>query len=657
MSTTNTPASMDRRNFLRVSAAGASALLAASAFGRGGAALADEGGQTDGATSYTPGTYEASADGKNGPVTVKVTFSETAIESVEVTNHYETVSISDLALERVPADIVAYQSLDVDIPAGATLTGYGITAAVADCVDQAGGDSSALRKVPANEHSDETVELDADVAIVGAGGAGMIAAIAAAQRGAEHVVVLEAASNVGGNTLVCGGALSYPNAPEDLRKDMTDSYRAYFEQVMSECEEAGVDQDLIDSIRADYDSYYANGSTKVFDSSDFNALETAWIYDDLSPENIEWEIYCSDLLLDVDDWLVDLGFPCKPLFGILGFNWPRRTNANYPDTQMGTGYFRFFDEVIADGNLPITIVTETRAQELIIADDGSVAGVVGVCANGTTYRVNTNRGVVLACGGYSGNSDMIKQYDEFWGFDEDAYIPTDNTYGHNGDGITMGIAAGGYAKNMGKPMMLPAVDCRNYTLATWVGQQSAFLGVNKEGKRFVNEDADRYTLTKALMEQSDGRIYVISDANGCQIKEGTTVLGMNVDVLLDHDQLFTANTLEELAEKAGLDADAFVETVERYNEMCEEGQDPDFGRTVFTEKSVVKEPPFYCSPRTWAAHISLGGLAIDADCAVLKEDGGTVAGLYATGETAADVSGLADCFAFGKHVADVLMGA
>lgn len=649
-----TQTGINRRNFLRLSATGASALLAASVMGHGHVAQANEANDAS-ASSYQPGTYEASADGKNGPVTVRVTFSDSAIDSVEITSHFETIFISDVALERVPADIVANQSLDVDIPTGATLTGYAVLSAVEDCVDQAGGDSAALRKVAVPEKTPETVELDTEIVIVGAGGAGLTAAIAAAQRGAKDVVVLEVSSSVGGNTLVSGGALSYPNAPEDLRHDMSDSYRAYFEQVMDDCESKGVDQALIDSIRADYDAYYAGGSTKVFDSIDFNALETAWIYSNLSPENIAWEQECSQALVDVDDWLNDQGFPWTPLIGILGFNWPRRTF--HQGSKVGEGFFQFYNEVIEKDKLPITIIVETKATELIYGDDGTVTGVAGESVDGTTYRVSASRGVLLAAGGCSGNSDMIKQYDEFWNFDADRIIPTDNTYGHNGDGITLGIDAGGYAKDMGRPMMLPAVDCQTYVLSTWVGPLSGFLGVNREGKRFVNEDADRYTLTKAFMEQTDERMYIISDINNCQTVDGITVFGMDEQVLLDRGQLFKADTLEELAKKAGLDATGLVETVKRFNEMCETGKDPDFGRTVFTEECPVTTGPFFASPRTWASHITIGGLVIDADCHVVREDGSIIPGLFATGETAANVSGLADCFAFGKRAADVIMEA
>ena len=159
--------------------------------------------------AYKAGTYEASADGRNGPVKVSVTFTADAIESVKITEHTETAGISDPAINDIPTAIVTYQSLGVDAISGATITSDAILAAVADCVTQAGGDVEALKAVPAGGEKVEGALQDAtvDVLVVGGGGAGLSAALSAAQNGAS-VILVEKLSALGGNTLLCGGAFN-----------------------------------------------------------------------------------------------------------------------------------------------------------------------------------------------------------------------------------------------------------------------------------------------------------------------------------------------------------------------------------------------------------------------------------------------------------------
>ena len=96
--------------------------------------------------SYTAGTYTASADGNNGPVTVEVTFSESAIETVTVVEHNETAGICDAAIETIPRKIVEEQTLAIDAVTGATNSSNAILNAVADCVVQANGDVDSLKE-------------------------------------------------------------------------------------------------------------------------------------------------------------------------------------------------------------------------------------------------------------------------------------------------------------------------------------------------------------------------------------------------------------------------------------------------------------------------------------------------------------------------------
>lgn len=124
------------------------------------------------------------------------------------------------------------------------------------------------------------------------------------------------------------------------------------------------------------------------------------------------------------------------------------------DKENGEGFFSVFDNTVETQNLPITFLFETPVSELIV-DGKAVVGASGQCADGTTYRVMADRGVILATGGYSGNPDLLKKYNEMWPWDESTVIPTTNSYGHTGDGHVLAEGLGAELKNMGRQMVFP----------------------------------------------------------------------------------------------------------------------------------------------------------------------------------------------------------
>lgn len=156
---------------------------------------------------YTPGTYTGTADGRGGLMTVEVTVSDSAIESIKVTDHVETVGISELPMEQIPKDIIQYQSLGVDMIAGATLTSYGVVNAVADALSKAGGDVDALRKVAVEKEIPAAEDMTTQVVVAGGGMAGLMAAIGAAHDGAD-VVLLEKLPFLGGSLFLAGGGFA-----------------------------------------------------------------------------------------------------------------------------------------------------------------------------------------------------------------------------------------------------------------------------------------------------------------------------------------------------------------------------------------------------------------------------------------------------------------
>ena len=586
--------------------------------------------------SYTPGTYTAEWLGKFAPVVVEATFDETSITDVRVIKHEETQYISDRAIDEIPERIVATQSTGVDIISGATLTSLAIINAVEDCVTQAGGDASAVRAAyEAPAPSEEVVELSADVVIAGAGASGMAAAVCCAQRGAK-VIVVEKSCNIGGNGLVSGGYLEYPGAPAELRPVMTDVQKAEVEEKLEAAAQSAMPAEMLDELRSEWEDYLASGDEHCFDSPLLESLE----YGLPDCEGIEKSHKTSLLEKTFGDWLIESGMTFKECVGIVGYPWPRWA---VPATgRCGQAYFELYTKLIEEGGCDVTIMLTTPATSLITEGE-RVVGLEARGEDGTTYRIVGEQGVVLATGGYSGNPDMLRQYSTIWHWDDDQIIPTTNCYGHEGDGITMGLAVGCGLANMHLQMPFPFADCKNATDETTVGDDIDCIIVNKNGERFMDEVRDRYTMTEGIMAQPDQMMYMITDADTCRVDGDVNRYGRDLQNLIDQGQLFVADSIEELAGKIGCEAETLEQTIARYNEIARSGEDPDFGRTTFTELSPIENPPFYASPRTWAMHITSGGIMMDSTNGyrALREDGSIIEGLRVLGECANGMAGVA----------------
>ncbi len=168
---------------------------------RGEAAAAN-----DAALAFTPGTYEVSAAGYNGDSTFAVTFSEAALTAIEVVKSTETAHVGDIAFAPMIADMIAANGSGVDAVSGATFSSRALRTAVNAAAEAAGCTNlDAFKAATVKHEAQADIELTYDVVIVGAGGAGMMAAAQAAQDGST-VLLIEKAAEMGGNTLVSGGA-------------------------------------------------------------------------------------------------------------------------------------------------------------------------------------------------------------------------------------------------------------------------------------------------------------------------------------------------------------------------------------------------------------------------------------------------------------------
>ncbi|HEY8362234.1 MAG TPA: FMN-binding protein, partial [Tissierellaceae bacterium] len=149
------------------------------------------------------GDYEVEVKGHNGPMKIKVSFSNNTITNVEIIEHSETKVLSDPAIEGIPADIVKYNSIAIDSVAGATITSAAIKSAVRTAIEKAGGNPNDFNN-EINKSTPEHKVIETDVVVVGAGAAGISAALKADELGSK-VILLEKTGQIGGEIVVSGG--------------------------------------------------------------------------------------------------------------------------------------------------------------------------------------------------------------------------------------------------------------------------------------------------------------------------------------------------------------------------------------------------------------------------------------------------------------------
>lgn len=320
----------------------------------------------------------------------------------------------------------------------------------------------------------------------------------------------------------------------------------------------------------------------------------------------------------------------------------------------GNGFFHYYEQWVEDHDANLTILTETPMTDLIKDDDGNVTGLVAVGKDGTTYNITGEKGVLIATGGYAANTEMVLETDEIWGDLSDDIITT-NSSGDTGDGITIAEDNGANLLEMGNTMLFPLADIKTGSTEAIVGTTASSLIVNKEGKRFVDETLDRYTISGAMLEQTDQRGYLISSSENCLIEDGKTQGGVDVENMIENGELFRADTLEELAEISGIDYDNLKETIETYNKSCKTYKDEEFGRTTFEEGSEIGDGPYYAYPCTPATHITIGGVEVNDNGQVMDTEGNVIKGLYAAGEVTAYNCGIDGSFAEGRRVAKIML--
>ena len=605
------------------------------------------------------GKYQVRAKGHGSEsMPMEVTIEDDKIKDIEIDSSGETKGVADEVFNRLPKQIIDNQTLNVDVVSGATISSHGVVDGIAQAINEAGGNAEEWKKrtKPATTKNGDQ-EIDTDVVIVGAGGAGLAAAVRSLQHD-EKVVILEKYPQIGGNTSRAGGPM---NAAEP---DWQKKFKALPGEKETLRELAATPFDKIDpeyqddfkKLQKQIKEYLASGADYLFDSTLLHEIQTylGGKRTDLKGNEIHGKYALVHELvtnaLNSVKWLADLGvrFDETDVTEPVGGLWRR---GHKPVEPMGYAYIHILGDWVEDHGGKLYL--ESRAEDLIIKD-GKVRGVIAKRADGSTLTIHA-KAVILTAGGFGANTKMVQKYNTYWPKIDDN-IATTNSPSITGDGINLGLEAGADLFGMGFIQLMPVADPDTGELFTGVVTPPAnYIMVNKEGKRFVNEFAERDVLAKAVIDNG-GLIYQIADDKIKETAYNTTQ--ESLDAQVKAGTLFRDDTLEGLAKQIGMDPDVLVDTIKKYNSYVDQGSDPDFHKNVLGLKCEVA--PFYATPRKPAIHHTMGGLVIDTKAHVLDKNGDEIPGLYSAGENAGGIhagnrlggNSLSDIFTFGRIAAN-----
>lgn len=582
------------------------------------------------------GVYTASAPGRNGDVPVQVTIKDNKIADIKILDWSETHPIADLPKQKIPAEIVKYQSLQVEAVSGATLTSFGILGAVENAIKQAGLDPDVFdREIPQPSKSTDTVSETGDVVVVGGGGAGLSAALAAAQM-RRTVVLIEKSHYLGGNTSVAGGNFNAADPQRTKKFSMNQQRKEIVEQILNEKPKNELQKSLIKKVREQYVDFEKQKKTGLFDSPEFHALQTWKAGDYQGNLELVYELTKKAPVMERD--LMKMGFVWRESSEqVMGSLWPRANrSANYAS---GVGFIDTFINEIKTKKLPVRFLLNTKAESFIMKD-GRVVGVKAKAKDGRTYVVSAKRGVVLATGGFGANVEMRVKYDTIWNKKLGKDVNTTNVPSIQGDGIVMAEKIGADLIQMGNIQLLPTTDPYTGASSSKV-LISTSVFVNEDGKRFVNETGRRDEISRVALQQPGQHFFLLGTSATSQIDEnGRNKYGIKLDDLVKQKKVFVADSWDELAKKSGINAENLKKTVKEWIGFCKTLKGDPFGRPSCDPEVRLDGPaPYYANVMAPSVHHTMGGVKINTKGQVIDTKGKVIPGLWAAGEVTGGIHG------------------
>ena len=602
-----------------VSALAMAAVIAVSLFGYGcGAKSAST--SSDAGVS---GDFTGTAKGFGGDVSVTLTLTDGAITGCTAEGKDETQGVGSEAIAQMPGKIAESGSIAVDGVSGATATSTAIKEAAAAALTAAGLNPDDYKTAVEKDAAAEDSTVDADVVVVGAGGAGMTAAITAAAEG-KSVVVLESQSMVGGNSVRATGGM---NAAKTVYQDENEfGESAGVEKTLKTAAEKYADNETITALAktvSEQWAEYQKNPTGYFDSVELMELDTMIGGKGINDPALV-ETLCSNSA-DAIDWLDEHGITLHSVSSFGGASVKRihrPVDAEGKTVSVGSYMIPLLEENCEKAG--VQILLNTTANEILTDANGAAVGIKATGSTGETVTVNA-KAVVLTTGGFGANLDMVVEYKpELKGF------MTTNAAGAQGQGIEMATAIGAGTVDMDQIQIHPTVEANTAALITEGLRGDGAVLINAEGKRFIDEVGTRDVVSAAEIAQTGSYSWLVVDqamVDASSVIQGYIKKGYTV----------TGETYEELGKAMGVDEAAFAETMKTWNGYVEAKNDPDFGRTSFANP--LDTAPYYAIKVTAGVHHTMGGLTINTNTEVLKEDGTVIPGLFAAGEVTGGVHG------------------
>lgn len=541
--------------------------------------IAQTTGKTSAPATVADGVYTGTATGFKGDVTVEVCIKDQKIESIDVVEIQDTYMIGQAAAEQLVQKIVEEQSLAVDSISGAVFS------AVSSALKEAGADSKTFN-VSVEKRAPQTTEMTTNVVVIGAGMAGISAAIEAAEQGAD-VILLEKSGVFSGSTTRSEGFVMGAG---------TSIQEAY-----------GV-EDSADAMYEDMYELYQQESTL-----DTGLLRKA--VDDSA---------------ELIDWLVDHGVNFVDLEAISAIA-PRDVRRAHISENKGDGLTEALVAAL-DKNDKITVYMNTPATEILM-ENGAVAGVKATNAFGDEIIIHSDA-AILCAGSYGANKEMVAKLNS-------SLVPVTYTGCGDGDGWTL-------AENAGAKMMQIGYMAGNYVYCPYDFLRADLylpgspclacfdvLQTDTAGNRLASEDAFCFDFGDPLYNSGDAFGWAIGGEAFNEKYPDLYTVGENKTLTIEgkeYKQAYKADTLEELAELTGMDLETLKATIERYNASCDAGVDDEFGKDP--QYMVRIDGTYYAYIMPLMISDGYSGCCINENAQVLDENDQPIEGFYAAGACA-----------------------
>ncbi|WP_353095611.1 FAD-dependent oxidoreductase [Tissierella praeacuta] len=543
------------------------------------------------------GTYVGIGNGNNGEIKVEMTVKNNKIDTINVLEHNETSGIVDPVIERIPNEIIKTQSLNIDVVSGATNSTNGVIEAIIDCITQAGGNPDDFKLSNADESTaKKEIEESTDVLVIGGGGAGLQSALRAIESG-YTVTLIEKNGSLGGATITNGSNIvaTNSNLSKELFGNNGDSPERLYEDLSNGCN-GTVDPRL----------------TKKMTETIGEAID--WVS---KTANIKYHIAQTQVV----DHSVDRQIEVK----------------SSSSAEVIDAVSKRFEE------LGGKIMLETKALELI-TDNNSV---IGARAENANNIINFNaKSVIIATGGYGADVELRPSNMDGYLY----YGPSTST----GDGLKMAINIGADSRNLDWYKIYPhglEIEPGIGKLTTYSSKKATDLGaiyINSKGKRLLNESLPYSDFRNKVMEQEDSVAYLVMNENiWNEYYELLLLHGFSEETIqkyLDNNGsktpvLVSANTIEEAARLANINAESLKETLNLYNQYAKNGEDKEFGKSK-EYLYPIEGDKFYIVEQKLRFATTLGGLVVDENSmAVLDKNGNKINNLFAAGEVIGGANG------------------